>query len=141
MKPKNKVSVLKDGYLSDLVKISQQMKSNLEGMVLLGLESPAAFGILAKGMEVSLLVMDIDHEATYRLYEYASVKLISSLVEFSNIPTIIRSFLGYKTMVMEVIEAIEALELSKSKGTRIKRSVSLKYIRTGQFTTKRTKKN
>ncbi|CEI88613.1 hypothetical protein RMCBS344292_02995 [Rhizopus microsporus] len=107
LKPEHTSSVLKDGYLSDLVKLGKQMKQNLEQMVIAGVASPLSFETLGKGMKLSLMIMDIDNEAVYRLYEYASFDIVGALPGFARLPTIIETFSSYKKLIDDVANNVE----------------------------------
>lgn len=76
-------------------------------MVIAGVASPLSFEILGKGMKLSLMIMDIDNEAVYRLYEYASFDIVGALPDFARLPTIIETFSSYKKLIDDVANNVE----------------------------------
>lgn len=109
------------------------MKSSLEEMVKAGVTGAMSFGLLCKGWSLSLLVMDIDNEAMYRLYELEKLDLIRTSQDFARLPTIIQKLQKFKALMTEVTFMIEQVELAKKKGKQIKRSRSVSNMRENSF--------
>jgi hypothetical protein len=124
-----------------MVKITKQMKTSLEGMAKAGVNGAMSFGILYKGWPISLLVMDIDNKAMYRLYKLDKLDLIRTSQDFARLPTIIQKLQAFKFLLTEVTCLIEEVELAKKKGKQIKQSRSLSNMRENNFAhDKRSKK-
>lgn len=117
------------------------MKANLEGMVAAGVDNPSSFGLVNQGMSLSLLIMNVENKAVYTLYEFSRIELIKSVPDYIRLPQIIQEFTGFKNLMNSVVSNIEAVELAKSKGKAVKRSVSFHNLRTESFSyNKRAKK-
>lgn len=84
-------------------------------------------------MSLSLLIMNVENQAVYTLYEYARIDFIKWISDYTRLPNIIQKFTEFKSLLDNVALNIETVELTKSKGKAVKRSESFHKLRTESF--------
>ncbi|KAL1926233.1 hypothetical protein VTP01DRAFT_5930 [Rhizomucor pusillus] len=95
-------------YFSDLVKTGKEMKRMVDAMVELGVESPAALGIVVAGDVCRMFKTDLEFDGIYRMIQIGQFHLIRSTSDVNLTLTILEHLTHIKTLTCQVVSKIKA---------------------------------
>ncbi|CAO3614805.1 unnamed protein product [Cunninghamella echinulata] len=118
------VNNMNRGIISDFVKLGRQIKMMMDDLILASVDGVVT-GILVNGNMMYTYVMDPQYDGIYRMIEIGSCSLVTSLVNFGNLPTMIFHLLMIKSFAENAADKLENIAIAKSEGEKVE-SMELK---------------
>lgn len=105
------------------------MKLMLEEVVKSGAEEPEVFGLHVHGGTLGLYVMDIKSDGIYRLIDVDTLNLVTNFTEIFHLSRTMVLLHRFKDRALAMAKRLEAVELQRSKGQKVKPSLPLCWFR------------